>query len=136
MRPSPQLRRSFLFALLITVGWLFVFVFGLQKHMSLDQLRADHLAMMSVVAQHPLASALEFGALYAFLTGVSFPGASMLSLLAGALFGNWTVIAVVSIAATVGSLAAFWIVLHIAGRAVRDFLFQRFQWLNRGVQKD
>ena len=124
---------------------LFVAVLGLwavYRHwdlgqwLTLDQLKASRATLASLYAAHPVQTALGFFGVYVLATALSFPGASILTLAAGAMFGLGLGLLLVSFASSVGALLAFWVSRYM----LRDFVTQRFgkllQPVNEGLAKD
>ncbi|MCI5066636.1 FAD-dependent oxidoreductase [bacterium] len=64
-------------------------------------------ALQSEILQHPLRSALLYFVLYIAVTGLSLPGAAVMTLAGGALFGFWRGLLLVSFASTAGATIAF-----------------------------
>ena len=85
---------------------------------------------------YPVKTALIYFLIYLVVTGLSLPGAAVLSLLAGAIFGLPVGATVVLLAATCGATIAFWLSRYI----LRDFVQNRFgdklRAVNRGIEKD
>lgn len=90
----------------LAAGGLF-FALGLDRYVSLDLLRENRDLLTGFVADHYLLAALAFVAIYAVVTGLSVPGAAVLTLSGGFLFGTigGTVYAVIG--ATLGATAIF-----------------------------
>jgi pyruvate/2-oxoglutarate dehydrogenase complex dihydrolipoamide dehydrogenase (E3) component/uncharacterized membrane protein YdjX (TVP38/TMEM64 family) len=111
-------------------------VFDLGRYLSLDYLKNSQSAFAALYADRPLAVAAGFFALYVLVTAVSFPGAAILTLGGGAVFGLGWGLLLVSFASSVGATLAF-----LAARFVlRDGLQARFGTrlaeINRGIEKD
>src|SRR5688572_1679344 len=106
-----------------------------------DLLRPDNLqALLARVQGHyqaqPLQTGLAFFAAYVAVTGLSLPGAAVMTLLAGAIFGLLWGTVIVSFASTIGATVAF-----LASRFVlRDWVQARFgdklKPINDGVAKE
>lgn len=124
---------------------LFVAVLGLwaaYRHwelgqwLTLDQLKASRDTLASLYAARPVQTALGFFGVYVLAAALSFPGASILTLAAGAMFGLGLGLLLVSFASSVGALLAFWVSRYM----LRDFVKQRFgkmlQPVNEGLAKD
>ena len=99
----------------------------------LKQRQADFTALYAANAWHVIA--LYFGG-YVLVTALSLPGAVIMTLAGGAIFGLWVGTVVVSFASSVGATLAF-----LASRYVlRDSMQRRFGTrlaeINRGVEKD
>ena len=133
---SPRTRRWAL-AALVLVGLVLAYQqLGLGQWLSLEQLKASRDGLAQWHARDPwLATAVFFG-VYVLATAVSLPGASILTLAGGALFGLGLGLLVVSFASSLGALLAFW----VARTLLRDTVQQRFgKWLapvNAGLAKD
>ncbi|MBB3166905.1 FAD-dependent oxidoreductase [Simiduia aestuariiviva] len=86
--------------------------------------------------QQPLMAALGFAAIYILVTALSLPGAALLTLIAGGLFGLGWGLLIVSFASTVGATLAF----LTARLLLRDWVQAKFarqlDTINRGVEKD
>ena len=115
-----------LLALLAGLGLFFIF--GLQDQLSCVALRENRAWLGDWVAAHRLLAILGFMALYVAAVALSVPGATVLTIAAGFLFGIFAATAMVVAAATAGAT-----VLFLAARtAFRDLLQPRVgPWLAR-----
>lgn len=108
----------------------------LGQWLTLDQLKTSRDTLASLYAAHPVQTALGFFGVYVLAAALSFPGASILTLAAGAMFGLGLGLLLVSFASSVGALLAFWVSRYM----LRDFVKQRFgemlQPVNEGLMKD
>ena len=112
------------------------FLFDLGRFFSLDYFKGQHAAIEAYRAAHPWATAGMFFAIYVAVTALSFPGAAVLTLVAGAIFGLLTGLVIVSFASSIGATLAF-----LASRfLLRDWVQQRFgdrlRAINAGVAKE
>ena len=112
------------------------FLFDLGRFFSLDYFKGQHAAIEAYRAAHPWATAGMFFAIYVAVTALSFPGAAVLTLVAGAIFGLLTGLVIVSFASSIGATLAF-----LASRfLLRDWVQQRFgdrlKAINAGVEKE
>ena len=92
---------------LIVLAFAAFFLLGLDRYLSFDALRENRQWLVDTVAEHHLLSALVFIALYAAAVAVSLPGASLLTLVGGFLFGAIVGTAYVVLAATLGAVGIF-----------------------------
>src|SRR5438309_6546679 len=83
------------------------FALDLRHYLTLDYFQAQHAALDSALQAHPAASMAAFFAIYVAVTGASLPGAGILTLVAGALFGLLWGTVVVSFASSIGATIAF-----------------------------
>ena len=112
------------------------FAFGLHRHLTLDTFRSQQAAIDAYVRTHPLAAAAVYFAIYVLLTGLSLPGAVVLTLVGGAIFGLLWGTVIVSFASSIGATLAF-----LASRfLLRDWVHGRFgnrlKPINRGIEKE
>jgi pyruvate/2-oxoglutarate dehydrogenase complex dihydrolipoamide dehydrogenase (E3) component/uncharacterized membrane protein YdjX (TVP38/TMEM64 family) len=98
------------------------FAFGLHRYFSIDAFRAQRSAIDAYVEASPAKARLLFFLAYVAITGLSLPGAAVMTLIAGALFGVATGTIIVSFASAVGATIAF-----LASRfLLRDWVQSRF----------
>ena len=88
------------------------------------------------VAENPLLSTLGFFGIYVLVAGLSLPGATVMTLAAGALFGWLWGLLIVSFASSIGATLA----LLIARSLLRDWVQGRFAQqllvVNEGLRRD
>lgn len=117
----------------VALAWV-VFDLGQYLNFYYIQSRAPH--WQAQLDQQPLLFGGIFFAVYVLITGLSIPGAAVMTLLAGALFGVVWGTVLVSFASTLGATLAFLIARFVA----RDFVQQRFaeqlKTLNTGIEKE
>ena len=107
---------------LMVVAW---FALGLGHYLSLDVLKGEQARLETWRASNPVRAAVVFFAVYVAVTGLSLPGATILTLAAGALFGLVWGTVIASFAASIGATIAFllsrlvlrdWVTSHFAAR--------------------
>jgi uncharacterized membrane protein YdjX (TVP38/TMEM64 family) len=115
---------------------LIYFYFGWNQYLTLDFIKLHQLELIDYSEAHSIEAIAIYFLIYVLLAAFSFPGASILSLLAGPLFGLLVGTVVVSLAATLGAVGAF----LFARLLVRDQLNQKYgtqlKTFNEGIQKD
>jgi uncharacterized membrane protein YdjX (TVP38/TMEM64 family) len=104
----------------LAVGLFFWLDLG--RYLTLESLKANRQTLLDFYTTHTLATVAGFMAIYILQTALSLPGAAILSLAAGAIFGSMmgTVYAVAS--ASVGATLAFLVTRYL----LRDFVLGRF----------
>ncbi|TQV69616.1 pyridine nucleotide-disulfide oxidoreductase [Exilibacterium tricleocarpae] len=105
------------------------FVFNGQQYLSLDQFR-------EWVTEEPVLTAGLYFAIYVVVTGLSLPGAAIMTLIGGAIFGLWWGLLLVSFASSVGATLAFAVSRTLLGDWVQEKFSAQLQTINRGVEKD
>ncbi|MFZ3321332.1 MAG: dihydrolipoyl dehydrogenase [Usitatibacter sp.] len=112
------------------------FAFDLKRYMSLEYFQAQREAILSYFDANPVRTGAIFFVVYVAVTGLSLPGAAILTLVAGAIFGLLWGVIIVSFASTLGASLAF-----LASRyLLRDWVQARFgeklKAINAGIERD
>ncbi len=102
----------------------------------LSTLRGVRDSIAYRVQQSPELAALAFIAAYLLVAALALPGALVLTLLGGALFGFGPGVVLVAFASSLGALVSFGVVRWIAGRGVRDRLAARLAPIAQGIERD
>lgn len=121
-----------LIALLVTA---FFWLDG-PSQLSFEALKMRRSELVGLYQRHPAGMVAVFSAVYVLITGFSLPGAALLTLAAGAIFGLLAGVVVVSLASTVGATIAF-----LSSRFIlRDWVRKRYgaqvSRMDRGVERD
>jgi len=129
-------RPRLLVALLLAFAVIAFFGAGGHRYFTFENLKAQQAALDGWRELHPWATALGFFALYVAFTSLSLPAASIMTILAGAIFGLGLGVLLVSFASALGATIAM-----LAARFVlRDWVQQRFgarlHGVNRGIERD
>ena len=131
MKPS----RIVLLVVVLALIALF-FVFDLQQFFTLDFVRAQRTAIDGFQARNPALLLIGFFLLYVVVMALALPVAALLTLAAGALFGFWTGVLIVSFASTIGATLAFLFARYLFRDAVRARFARQLAAIDRGVAKD
>lgn len=129
--------QSKMFLLLaIAVMVMVFFSFDLQQYLTLESLKSQQAAVESYRSQFPVKAVLIYFLMYITVTGLSLPGATVLTLAGGAVFGLFWGTVIVSFASTLGATLAF-----LAARFLfRDWIKVRFgarlEAINEGIKRD
>ena len=121
-------------AIAIAVAAFFVFDVG--QSLNLGYFKAQHHAFVAYKISHPVLTALVFFVAYVAVTGLSLPGAAIMTLAGGAIFGLIWGTVIVSFASSIGATLAF-----LASRFVlREWVQRRFgrhlRPINQGFEKE
>src|SRR3954468_1712127 len=112
------------------------FALDLKRFVSLEYFQSQRAALEAVLAERPRARALGFFGVYVAVTGLSLPGAAILTLVAGALFGLLWGTVIVSFASSIGASIAFLAARYL----LRDWVQQRFgdklKPINEGIARE
>ncbi len=112
------------------------FLFDLGDHLSLTALKAQLERLRAYVGAEPVTAAAVYFALYIAITGLSLPGAALLTLLGGALFGLVTGTILVSFASTIGATLAFLVSRLVLSGLVRARFKRAFEAIDRGIERE
>ena len=80
---------------------------GVWRHLSLDDLKARRLALKGFAHGHPWESVALYVALYGAVVALSIPGALMMTLTGGFLFGTWVGGAAAAVGVSSGAVVMF-----------------------------
>ena len=124
--------------LLAAVAMLIVlfFAFDLQRLLTIEYLGAQGEAIVAFKNNNALTAAAVFFVAYVAITGLSLPGAALMTLIAGALFGLATGVVIVSFASSIGATLAFAIARYLFRDAVRRRFERALVAIDRGIEKD
>lgn len=121
-----------LFSVLIAL----FFIYDLQQYLSLEALKQQQDSFSALKAENALLVAASFFVIYVLVTALSLPGAAILTLAAGALFGLFEGLLLVSFASTLGATFAFLASRHLFREAVQTKFSQQLRSFNKGIEKD
>jgi len=121
-----------LIAVLVTV----FFAFDLQHYLTLESLKSQQTAIADYRQTHPLLTIALYAALYIAVTGLSLPGAAILTLAGGAVFGVLWGTLIVSFASTIGATLAFLAARFLLRDWVKSRFSARLQSIDEGVSRD
>ncbi len=107
--------------LTVALGLAAFFALGLHRYFTLDTLRENRMALQDWVDASPVRAIAAFIAVYAAAVAISFPGASILTIFGGYLFGLAIGVPAIVVAATLGASVIF----LAAKTALADFLHSR-----------
>ncbi|NOY70170.1 MAG: FAD-dependent oxidoreductase [Deltaproteobacteria bacterium] len=124
--------------ILIAIAALVILFFslGLQKYMTFEYLKSRQMALESFYAGHRLMTMLAYMAGYIIVTALSLPGATVMTLAGGAVFGLWLGLLLVSFASTIGATLAFLAARFLLRDYVQEKFGDRLKTVNDGVEKD
>ncbi len=123
-----------LVVLAVLVGAFFLFDLG--QYLNLDYMKGRQADLEQYRQQHPWQLALIYFVVYVVVTAFSLPGATVMTLVGGAVFGlGWGTL-LVSFASTIGATLAFLIARFLLGEWVQLRFGDRLTALNRGIEKE
>lgn len=130
-----SIKKGLLFAILAALIASY-FVFDLGQYFSLGYIKEQQSAFDALYQGNPALILGGFFLLYVIVTALSLPGAAIMTLAAGALFGFWIALALVSFASSAGATLAFLASRFLFHDAVQNRFGERLKKLNEGVKKE
>ncbi|MAC32170.1 MAG: pyridine nucleotide-disulfide oxidoreductase [Haliea sp.] len=112
------------------------YALGLDSYLTLDQLKASQSRFDDLLEQYPVAIPAAYFIIYVLVTAVSLPGATIMTLAGGALFGLWQGLLLVSFASSIGATLAFLVARFLLRETVRARFGERLKAIDRGIQRD
>ena len=103
---------------------------------SLDYIRSARADVAALYQAHPVPVIGGFFALYVAVAALSLPGAAVMTLLGGAIFGLWVGTLVVSFASSIGATLAMLASRYLLRDSVKARFGARLADLDRGIQRD
>jgi dihydrolipoamide dehydrogenase len=125
------------FSLLVFISALIAvfFIFDLQSYLTLEALKAQQEAISIYRSNHPAPAIAVYALIYIVVTGLSLPGAAIMTLAGGALFGLFWGTLIVSFASTIGATLAFLAARFLFRDAVKAHFGDRLQAIETGIDK-
>jgi pyruvate/2-oxoglutarate dehydrogenase complex dihydrolipoamide dehydrogenase (E3) component/uncharacterized membrane protein YdjX (TVP38/TMEM64 family) len=118
---------------LATVGFFWL---DLGPLLSLEYLRSQQAAVESYARAEPMKAGFAFFAIYVVVTALSLPGAAIMSLAGGAVFGLLWGVVLVSFASSIGATAAFLVARFLFRDYVQGRFGQSLRAVNEGIERD
>ncbi|WP_298185464.1 FAD-dependent oxidoreductase [uncultured Pseudomonas sp.] len=112
------------------------FIFDIGQYLNLDALKTQQDALNAQVSAQPWLAAGLFFVAYVAVTALSLPGAALMTLLAGALFGLLEGFVLVSFASTAGATLAMLSSRFLLRDWVQVRFGQRLANINAGVERE
>ena len=122
---------------MIVVGLIVAFfAFDLGRYFSLEYLKAQQANIMAYYEAHRWRTVLIYFLIYVAVTGLSLPGAAVMTLFGGAMFGLLWGTIIVSFASSLGATLAFLVARFLLRDWVQERFGDRLQAVNDGIKKD
>jgi uncharacterized membrane protein YdjX (TVP38/TMEM64 family) len=124
--------------LLIAAGFVVLialfFVFDLGRFLTLEALKANREALTAFYQNNQLVTAAAFIVIYIIQTALSLPGAAILTIAAGAIFGAVMGTVYVNIGATLGATVAFLVARYLFRDVIQKKFGSRLETINRELE--
>lgn len=118
-QPATPAWKRYLPLALLALAMIAAYSAGLHRYLRLDAILQQRESLKQMVEGNLVLALLGFAAVYAASVALSFPGAALLTLLGGFLFGGILGGTVTIVAATVGAIAVFLVARSAFGEALQ-----------------
>jgi uncharacterized membrane protein YdjX (TVP38/TMEM64 family) len=112
------------------------FIFDLGQYLSLENFKAQQAEIVAAKDANPALYIAAFFLIYVAVTGLSIPGAAIMTLIAGALFGLVTGTIIVSFASSIGATLSFLGSRYVLRDWVQAKFGERLKPINDGFERD
>lgn len=133
---TPSEKSKKLSVLLLVAGLIFIAYTQYRDSLTLQNLAHQEAQLLSFQQDHPV---LVYGAaflIYVIATGLSLPGATILTLVFGWYFGLIRGFLLVSFASTAGATLAFLLSRYLFRNAIQNRFGQRLENFNQALEKE
>ena len=123
---------------LLGVGLALVLIFAsfdLGQFLTLDYLKASQSRFQALYNSRPLLVIAVYLGIYILVTALSLPGAAVLGLAGGGLFGFWVGVVVVSLASSVGATLACYVSRALLQGWVQSKFSGALATINAGIER-
>lgn len=128
--------KKIIIVLLLIAAVAVFFIFNLDKYLTLSYLKKSKESFTALYATHTVEVIGMYMAVYIIVTALSLPGAAVLTLAGGALFGIMVGTLTVSFASTIGATLA----CSVSRFLLRDWVQRKFgdklTTINEGIEKE
>jgi len=129
-------RWRWLLAAAVAVALVALWLSGAGDALTLERLKSQQESLQAWTAARPWLASLLFFAGYVLVVALSIPGAAVMTLAAGAIFGVWHGLVLVSFASTLGATLAFLVARFLLRAPLRKRYGQRLKALDAGIERD
>jgi len=133
VRSHPLWQRLIIFAVIVVL--MAVFIINRDK-ISLDSVVHQQYVLRKSATDQPVLVLGSAFSLYVLVTGLSLPGAALMSIAFGWLFGLWRAIVLVSFASTTGATIAFLLSRFLFRDAIQAHFADRLTRFNDALARD
>lgn len=125
-----------LIALAIVLGIAAFQFFDLGQYLTLDYIKASQEKFQALYEAHRIPVIAGYMAIYISVTSLSLPGAAVLTLAGGGLFGLLVGTIVVSFASTIGATLACLVSRFLLREWVQNKFGDKLKTINEGIEKE
>jgi pyruvate/2-oxoglutarate dehydrogenase complex dihydrolipoamide dehydrogenase (E3) component/uncharacterized membrane protein YdjX (TVP38/TMEM64 family) len=128
--------QKILILLVVAIGAIAFFAFDLGRYFSLDFVKQSQGQIAALYADQPVKISMAYFVIYIAITALSLPGAAIMTLAGGAVFGLLWGTVLVSFASTVGATLAMLVARYILRDSIEAKFGRRLTEVNKGVARE
>ena len=130
------MNKTLILLAVVAAALLVFFAFDLGDVLSLETLKSQRAAFEAQYAEHPARTIALFVLFYVACVALSFPGATIFTLAAGALFGVVAGTVIVSFASSIGATLAFLASRYFLRDSIQSRYGDKLKPINEGIARD
>ncbi len=136
MKKTTGLYTKLIIIAVIVVLVAVIFSFDLHQYLELAKLKEHQQTLAEWTETHWLTLFAGYFVAYVIVTALSVPGAAVMTLGAGALFGLWWGLLLASFASTFGATLAFLSARYVLRDWIEERFSKRLKAINKGIDRD
>jgi len=133
---NKKLSTRILLVIVIAVMITAFFKYDLSQYLTLEFLKSQHQSFLSHYEHNQGKTIAIYFAIYVAVTALSLPGAAVMTLAGGAIFGVWVGLLIVSFASTLGATLAFLVSRFVLRDLVQEKFGDKLKTINEGIKKE
>lgn len=134
MKPATTKRLAIVGLILLCI--VLFRVLGLHEYLSLSYLKEQQAEFIRLYQEHTVAVIAGYMVLYIMVTALSLPGAAVMTLAGGAMFGLLAGTIIVSISSTIGATLACIFARYLLRDWVQKKFGDKLEKINKGIEKE
>ena len=128
--------KKIVFVSLIAVAVMTFFALGFNEYLSLEGVKQLQVDLASWRADRPVLLAMSLFSSYVLIAALSLPGAAVMTLLVGAIFGLGWGLLIASFASSIGATLAFLMTRYVLRDTIQRRFGERLKSINDGVTRE
>jgi len=112
------------------------FAFDISQYLNFNYLKENQIRFIDYYQTHPVLVSIGFFIIYVLSTALSIPGATLLTLIGGAIFGFVWGLIIISFASTIGATLAFLVSRFLLRDSVQNRFDRQLKKINAGIEKE
>ncbi len=134
MRPRTVKKLALAAAIVAAVALFFAFDLG--RFLTLDYVKGSRDHFAALYAANPAATLGGYFFIYVFVVAMNLPGATIMTLAGGALFGFWAGLVVISFASSIGATLACALARYLFRDAVGRRFGDKLAKVHEGIKRE